>query len=216
MNTQMGSSLPSEKLDWSNYSSWEYKMNQFLVHQGHWSYNKAAKAQNRERTKPRRHKAAKAQNRAKPRRNKATKAQSHQGAKPRKATKATKSRREESRATKPHKPSYRTIKPRNAAQAKRTAQKRRVMRNHITKPQKITQTTERKAEQEPERPSLRYRLEGENKLRRATHNKAAKSCTQRSREEEPRNEDAKKAVQRREESCKPHRCRRSRRKPNRT
>ena len=60
MNTQMGSSLPREKLDWSNYSSWEYKMNQFLVHQGHWSYNKAAKAQNRERTKPRRHKAAKA------------------------------------------------------------------------------------------------------------------------------------------------------------
>ena len=97
MNTQMGSSLPSEKLDWSNYSSWEYKMNQFLVHQGHWSYNKAAKAQNRERTKPRRHKAAKAQNRAKPRRNKATKAQSHQGAKPRKATKATKSRREDAK-----------------------------------------------------------------------------------------------------------------------
>mgnify|MGYP002775871015 FL=1 len=38
MNTQMGSSLPSEKLDRSNYSSWEYKMNQYLVGQGYWSY----------------------------------------------------------------------------------------------------------------------------------------------------------------------------------
>ena len=37
MNTQMGSSLPSEKLDRSNYSSWEYKMNRFLVRQGHWT-----------------------------------------------------------------------------------------------------------------------------------------------------------------------------------
>ena len=38
MNTQMGSSLPREKLDWSNFSSWEYKMNQYLVGQGYWSY----------------------------------------------------------------------------------------------------------------------------------------------------------------------------------
>ena len=34
----MGSSLPIEKLDRSNYSSWEYKMNQYLVGQGYWSY----------------------------------------------------------------------------------------------------------------------------------------------------------------------------------
>ena len=38
MNTQMGSSLPSEKLDRSNYSSWEYKMTQYLVDQGYSSY----------------------------------------------------------------------------------------------------------------------------------------------------------------------------------
>ena len=38
MNTQMGSSLPSEKLNRSNYSSWEYKMRQYLVSQGYWSY----------------------------------------------------------------------------------------------------------------------------------------------------------------------------------
>ena len=102
MNTQMGSSLPSEKLDRSNYSSWENKMNQFLVRQGHWSYNKTAqshkgtktrrrktaqrheghkdaKAQNREEshedTKPRRRKTAKVQNRTMPRKRKATKAQ---------------------------------------------------------------------------------------------------------------------------------------------
>ena len=34
----MGSSLPSEKLDRSNYSSWAYKMKQYLVSQGNWSY----------------------------------------------------------------------------------------------------------------------------------------------------------------------------------
>ena len=34
----MGSSLPSEKLDMSNYSSWEYKMTQHLVGQGYWNY----------------------------------------------------------------------------------------------------------------------------------------------------------------------------------
>ena len=30
--------LPSEKLDRSNYSSWEYEMTQYLVGQGYWSY----------------------------------------------------------------------------------------------------------------------------------------------------------------------------------
>ena len=34
----MGSPLHSEKLDRSNYSSWEYKMNQYFVGQGYWSY----------------------------------------------------------------------------------------------------------------------------------------------------------------------------------
>ena len=38
MNTQMGSSLLSEKLDRRNFSSWEYKMNQCLVGQGYWIY----------------------------------------------------------------------------------------------------------------------------------------------------------------------------------
>ena len=35
MNPQLGSLLPSDKLDWSNYSSWEYEMNQYLVGQGY-------------------------------------------------------------------------------------------------------------------------------------------------------------------------------------
>ena len=34
MNTQMGSTLPSEKLDRNNFASWEYKMHQYLVGQG--------------------------------------------------------------------------------------------------------------------------------------------------------------------------------------
>ena len=34
----MGSSLPSDKLDWSKFSSWEYKVNQYLVDQGYWGY----------------------------------------------------------------------------------------------------------------------------------------------------------------------------------
>ena len=38
----MGSSLPREKLDRSNYSSWEYKMHQYLVGQGYWTYIKGA------------------------------------------------------------------------------------------------------------------------------------------------------------------------------
>ena len=42
MNTQMGSALPSEKLDRNNFASWEYKMHQYLVGQGYWSYIKGA------------------------------------------------------------------------------------------------------------------------------------------------------------------------------
>ena len=42
MNTQMGSALPSEKLDRNNLASWEYKMHQHLVGQGYWSYIKKA------------------------------------------------------------------------------------------------------------------------------------------------------------------------------
>ena len=42
MNTQMGSALPSEKLDRNNFASWEYKMHQYLVRQGYWSYIKGA------------------------------------------------------------------------------------------------------------------------------------------------------------------------------
>ena len=38
MNTQMGSALPSKKLDRTNFPSWEYKMHQYLVGQGYWSY----------------------------------------------------------------------------------------------------------------------------------------------------------------------------------
>ena len=42
MNTQMGSALPSEKLDRNNFASWEYKMHEYLVRQGYWSYIKGA------------------------------------------------------------------------------------------------------------------------------------------------------------------------------
>ena len=42
MNTQMGNTLHREKLDMSNFSSWEYKMNQYLVGQGYWSSIKGA------------------------------------------------------------------------------------------------------------------------------------------------------------------------------
>ena len=38
MNTQMGSALPTEKLDRNSFTSWEYKMHQYLVGQGYWSY----------------------------------------------------------------------------------------------------------------------------------------------------------------------------------
>ena len=40
MNTQMESTLPREKLDRRNFSSWEYRMNQYLVGQGYWGYIK--------------------------------------------------------------------------------------------------------------------------------------------------------------------------------
>ena len=42
MNTEMGNSLPSEKLDWNNFASWEYKMHQYLVGQAYWSYIEGA------------------------------------------------------------------------------------------------------------------------------------------------------------------------------
>ena len=35
MNTQMGSALPTEKLDRNNFASWEYKMHQYLVEGAH-------------------------------------------------------------------------------------------------------------------------------------------------------------------------------------
>ena len=38
MNNQMGTALPTEKLDRTNFASWEYKMHQYLVGQGYWSY----------------------------------------------------------------------------------------------------------------------------------------------------------------------------------
>ena len=34
----MGSSLPTEKLDMTNYVSWSYKMHQYLLGHGYWSY----------------------------------------------------------------------------------------------------------------------------------------------------------------------------------
>ena len=38
----MGSSFPMDKLDHNKYTSWEYKMHQYLVGQGYWSYIKGA------------------------------------------------------------------------------------------------------------------------------------------------------------------------------
>ena len=37
-NRGMASSLPTEKLDRSNYTSWSYKMHQYLLGHGYWSY----------------------------------------------------------------------------------------------------------------------------------------------------------------------------------
>ena len=42
MNAQMGSTLVIEKLDKHNYAFWEYKIQQYLVRQGYWSYIEGA------------------------------------------------------------------------------------------------------------------------------------------------------------------------------
>ena len=34
----MGSSLPTEKLDRTNYASWSHKMHQYLLGHSYWSY----------------------------------------------------------------------------------------------------------------------------------------------------------------------------------
>ena len=38
MDREMRSSLPTEKLDRRNYESWSYKMHQYLLGHGYWSY----------------------------------------------------------------------------------------------------------------------------------------------------------------------------------
>ena len=38
MDRGMASSLPMEKLDRNNYASWSYKMHQYLLRHGYWSY----------------------------------------------------------------------------------------------------------------------------------------------------------------------------------
>ena len=38
MDRGMGSSLSTRKLDRSNYASWSYKMHQYLLGHGYWSY----------------------------------------------------------------------------------------------------------------------------------------------------------------------------------
>ena len=38
----MASSLPTEKLDRTNYASWSYKMHQYLLGHGYWSYFEGA------------------------------------------------------------------------------------------------------------------------------------------------------------------------------
>ena len=38
MDRGMGSSLPTEKLDKSNYASWSYKMHKYFLGHGYWSY----------------------------------------------------------------------------------------------------------------------------------------------------------------------------------
>ena len=42
MNTKMGSAFPIDKLDKKKFASWEYKMHQYLVSQGYWSYVEGA------------------------------------------------------------------------------------------------------------------------------------------------------------------------------
>ena len=38
MDRCMASSLPTEKLDRTNYASWSYKMHRYLLKHGYWSY----------------------------------------------------------------------------------------------------------------------------------------------------------------------------------
>jgi hypothetical protein len=38
MDRGVGSFLPTEKLDRTNYASWSYNMHQYLLGQGYWSY----------------------------------------------------------------------------------------------------------------------------------------------------------------------------------
>ena len=38
MDRGMASSLPTQKLDRTNYASWSYKMHQYLLGHGYWSY----------------------------------------------------------------------------------------------------------------------------------------------------------------------------------
>jgi hypothetical protein len=38
MDRGVGSFLPAEKLDKTNYASWAYKMHQYLLGHGYWSY----------------------------------------------------------------------------------------------------------------------------------------------------------------------------------
>jgi hypothetical protein len=38
MERGVGSFLPTEKLDRTNYASWSYKMHQYLLGHGYWSY----------------------------------------------------------------------------------------------------------------------------------------------------------------------------------
>ena len=42
MDRSMASSLPTEKLDRTNYASWSYKMHQYLLGHGYWSYVEGA------------------------------------------------------------------------------------------------------------------------------------------------------------------------------
>ena len=42
MDRGMASSLPPEKLDRTNYASWSYKMHQYLLGHGYWSYVEGA------------------------------------------------------------------------------------------------------------------------------------------------------------------------------
>ena len=42
MDKGMASLLPTEKLDRTNYASWSYKMHQYLLGHGYWSYVEGA------------------------------------------------------------------------------------------------------------------------------------------------------------------------------